>query len=248
MRVHVTISTVAFCVLAAGSVAFAGDDPLEKDRSDWQVNIYPVFVWAPIFGAHVDLPPAPDNGLPGTSVSTSPSFNGAYAAGAEVLKSGWSAYGDFLWVSVAGDQSNPKAHVGMDVHYGQAMGGYEVAPHWSLEGGVRRMWLKISVQAANSPEVSRNPGVLDPLAGITYRAQLGEKWRFRAHFDGGGFGVGSDVSVGAAIRADWMFARHFGLTFGGEALHFQVTNTVEQKTLQIRQTIYGPIFGLGIYL
>jgi hypothetical protein len=74
----------------------------------------------------------------------------------------------------------------------------------------------------------------------------------KAHVDGGGFGVGSDVDIGASIRADWRFVKHFGVMFGGEALHLQLSKPVlEQtslsRTLTFRQTLYGPVFGFGIY-
>jgi hypothetical protein len=65
--------------------------------------------------------------------------------------------------------------------------------------------------------------------------------------EGGGFGVGTDVSVAASARADWMFAKHFGITMGAAAWHFQISNTVLQKALVMRQTVYGPIFGFGLY-
>jgi hypothetical protein len=34
------------------------------------------------------------------------------------------------------------------------------------------------------------------------------------HGDGGGFGVGSEVDMTATGRAEWQFARHFGIAMG----------------------------------
>src|SRR5206468_12205179 len=113
---------------------------------------------------------------------------------------------------VSGDNSNPKTHVGMDVFYGQSMAGREIFKDLTLEGGVRRITVKISASVGDNPEVSRKPGLWDPLIGTTWRHQFGRKWMLHAHLDGGGFGVGSDLSLAASARADWRFAKHFGVT------------------------------------
>jgi len=226
-----------------------------KDPSAWTVAIYPVFAWVPVFGANVTVPSLPS--IPGrpsgpSSGTASGSFNGAGFAGFDIQKSRWSVNGEFLIASVSGDNTNPKVHVGMKIYYGQFMAGREVLKGLSLEGGARRMALKISASVGDNPEVTRKPGIWDPLVGMTWRHQMGKKWMLQAHMDGGGFGVGSDVSIGASARADWRFARHFGLTMGFGALHFRISdtvldNTAAKKTLLAKQTLYGPLFGFGIY-
>ena len=221
----------------------------ELDPSAWHVTIYPLFGFAPVFGAHVDVPfdlPNRPGGGTGSGTATG-SLNGALFSGFEVEKSRWYATGNFLWAGLSADRTTPQVHLGLDVIYGQVMGGREVLPHLTLEGGVRRMALNIRASALGSAEVSRKPGLWDPLIGMTWRQPLGRKWLLTAHLDGGGFGVGSDVAYDAAARADWRFARHFGVTMGAAALHFQVTDTVQQRTLVIKQTMWGPIFGFGIY-
>ena len=74
-----------------------------------------------------------------------------------------------------------------------------------------------------------------------------KKWKVFAHADGGGFGVGSDVDIGVTGRAEWQFARHFGIAMGYGLLHFNITSTIAQRSLEIKQTLNGPIFGFGIY-
>lgn len=226
----------------------------EKDPSDWKVAIYPVYLWAPVMGANVKLenfptlPNIPTSGS-GTANST---FNGAGFAGFEIQKSGWSGSGEFFYASLSGDNTNPKVNLGMDIMYGQAMVGHTLGKGFSLEGGVRRMSFDTSATLGDRPEVNRKPGVWDPLVGMTWRYQASKKWALRGHVDGGGFGVGTDVSVGGAFRADWRFAKHFGMTMGMGILHFQIADSIldttpYKKTLTISQTLYGPILGFGIY-
>jgi len=226
----------------------------EKDRSAWKVAIYPVYLWLPIFGAHIDIPALPSNpNNPGTSSGTaSGAFNGAGFAGFEIQKSGWSADGSFLLASISGDNTNPTVNVGMHIKYGQLAVGHEILKGLSLEGGVRRMAFKINATVGDNPEVSRQVGVWDPIVGLTWRRQLGRKWMLRGHLDGGGFGVGSELTMAGSFRADWRFAKHFGMTFGAAALYFDISDTAIdrtgfERTLVARQTLYGPILGFGIY-
>jgi hypothetical protein len=217
-------------------------------KKDWNVVIYPVLAWAPVLGVSVNLPNLPDqpSGTPGPSGSTSTSFNGAYFGGAHIEIKKWSADALFMYAGLSASRSNPFVKVDMDFVFGQAMAGYEVLPHLFLEGGTRRIALDFTATVGND-SVGRSPGFWDPLVGLTYRRPLSKKWRVMLHGDGGGFGVGSEVDVAATGRAEWQFARHFGLTFGYGGLHLRESDTVARKTLTISPTMHGPIIGFGVF-
>ena len=231
------------------------DSPWDTDRSDWTVAIYPIYAWLPVFGEHVDFPDS-GGGNSGAGIltgSVSGSFSGAFLSGFDLAKSGVVAHVEFLYASISGDNSRPVVHIGMKAVYGSLLAGFQPPDSgFSLEGGFRGLALNISAVVDDRPGVSAKPGIWDPLIGVSWRHQLGRKWMLKAHLDGGGFGVGSDVDVGASLRADWRFARHFGVTLGGEGLHLQLTSNVlertsQRRTLKFRQTLYGPVFGFGIY-
>ncbi len=241
---------------SAGGQAPAGD--AAKKPSEWDISVYPIYAWAPLFGADVTTPTFPDQpgGTTPPTGSASGSFDGAALAGFRIQKGHWSAASNILWAKVSADQTDPKVHIGLNVVFGQMMGGREVLPNLFVEGGVRRMALKISAQVTTYPEVNTKPGVWDPLVGVTYRRDLGKKWRLYAHIDGGGFGVGSDVTMAGTGVAEWRFAKHFGMVFGYSALHFKIgepvpnqpsTKPVSDRTLFVDQTMHGPVLGFGIY-
>jgi hypothetical protein len=161
-----------------------------------------------------------------------------------------------LYAGMSGDRTSPHVHLGLNVIFGGILVGRQLLlDGLSLEGGFRRMALHINATVLDYPEVSRKPGVWDPLIGATYRRQLSKKWRLIGHFDGGGFGVGCDYDMVEGARADWRFAKHFGLDMGLAALQFKISdtksvtvgNTVLRKTLTLSQTTWGPQFGFGIY-
>jgi hypothetical protein len=55
------------------------------------------------------------------------------------------------------------------------------------------------------------------------------------------------VDVTATARAEWQFARHFGIAMGYGGMHFSDSNTVDGKTLKVSPTLHGPTFGFGIF-
>lgn len=223
-------------------------DRTAKERYGWHTAIYPVLAWAPVFGAGVTLPSLPSQPIatPGPSGSTSGSLNGAYFGGVRIERGKWSGDALFMWAALSGERTTPFANIHMDFVFGHAMAGREVLPGLYVEGGARRLALDIRATVGSS-SASRSPGFWDPLLGLSYRRQLGRKWRIIIHGDGGGFGVGSDDDVTATGRAEWQFARHFGLAMGYGGMHFSKSNTVGGRTLTISPTLHGPIFGFGIF-
>jgi hypothetical protein len=221
--------------------------PIPERPYGWNYALYPAMAWAPIFGVSVTLPPAPSNPIaPPSSGSTNNSFNGAYFGGVDINRNKWSADCLFMWAALSASRTTPHTNVGLDFVFGDAMVGYKILPNLSLEGGFRRLALNINATVLDD-SASRSPGYWDPLIGLTYRRQFGNKWRMIVHGDGGGFGVGSDVDVAITGRADWQFARHYGITMGYGGMHFRNSDTVAGQTLTISPTMHGPIFGFGFF-
>jgi hypothetical protein len=70
---------------------------------------------------------------------------------------------------------------------------------------------------------------------------------WHASFDGGGFGVGADVDLGAGVRIDWKPVRHFGFAVGYNFLYLKVTDEGPRRTVIVKPTIHGPAVGIGFY-
>lgn len=201
-------------------------------------------IWAPVFGTSVTLPSLP--GQPVLSGSTDTALEAAYFGGARIERGKWSADLLFAWAALSAHRETPFTKVDLDFTSGDAMAGRELLPGFYVEGGVRHLSTDIHA-TVESFSASRSPSFWDPLVGLTYRRQLGKKWRILIHGDGGGFGVGSDVDVAASAHAEWQFARHFGILMGYGGLHLSESNSVAGRTLKISPTLHGPIFGLGIF-
>ena len=76
-------------------------------------------------------------------------------------------------------------------------------------------------------------------------------WTLDGNFQGGGFGVGTDVDLSAEFHARWRVVKHVELRAGYSLLYFKLTVADVsigsfQRTLVAKQSLHGPEVGLGI--
>jgi hypothetical protein len=136
--------------------------------------------------------------------------------------------------------------INLDLIYGSGKLGRRVAPDLYVTGGVRRVALDYDITLGDLPNFSRKPGVWDPIVGIGWH-RVRPKIEWHAAFDGGGFGVGADVDLGASLSVDWKPIPHFGLTAGYNILYLKVTDLVASRDLTMKLTAHGPTVGFGLY-
>ena len=261
IRICISVVTLVLSVAASAMAQSpsvpppAPVQPASAPDPGWEVEIAPIYLWAPISINSLELPEFP--GLPsppgggGPSAETGSSLNGAAMAAFRVEKNWWLLRGNFVWAGLSGEVERPYARVSGNVILGELLTGVEVVKHLYVEGGVRRLALDIEAQVLEYPNVSRKPGVWDPIVGMTYRAPLGSHWLLTLHGDGGGFGVGSEVDLATNLTLDWRATRHFGLAFGYGLLYFRVRDsllegTTVDDTLELGTTLHGPILGFKI--
>jgi len=206
-----------------------------------------VLVWVPL-GISVDVDTPPVNGDAGGSGRILDSqLDGAFFGGATASNGVWRVDGYGIWAGFGGDRiEQPALTVDMDLIYGIARLGHRIAPDLFINAGVRRFALKYDIRLGNLPQFSRKPGLWDPLVGIGWHHE-GRKVEWHATFDGGGFGVGADVDLGAELRLDWKPVRHFGFTLGYNALYLKLSDDVAGRTLNLKATLHGPAVGIGLY-
>jgi hypothetical protein len=235
--------------------------PAPADPEALQVIVYPIFGFAPLFSGGASYPTIDFPNLPGlggggsgsgvnngiASGNTSTSLNGAAFAGFRLEKSKWVVQAAFEYAGLGATRSSPLLDIGMDFTYGQLLVGRKVLPNFFVEGGFRRIGAKLDVNLLTLPTLTAKPTLWDPLIGVTYRKPLGRKWIVNAHMDGGGFGVGADQDISGLLSAECRFKRHFGFTFGAEALHLAISPQVRNRTLDLSTNLWGPVFGFGIY-
>jgi hypothetical protein len=213
----------------------------------WDVSVYPILAWVPLgIGIDVDIPPFQgDFGGAGDIVDSR--FDGAFLGGAAASNGTWRIEGDAIWAGFGGDRvERPHLTVDLDLIYGHAILGRRVAPNLYLTAGVRRVALGYDIKLDELQQLSRKPGVWNPLVGIGWH-RTGPKVEWHASFEGGGFGVGADVDLAGAVRMDWKPVRYFGITGGYNVLYMKISDTVAGRTVIVEPTMHGPVIGIGFY-
>jgi hypothetical protein len=239
-------SLVALFVIASAAPAAA-----QSGSSDgWKIAIYPVLVWVPMsINVDVNVPPVSGGGGSGPEFGgkiLDSRFDGAFFGGMSAAKGNWRIDADALWAGFGGDRPDrPVLRVDVDAIYGHGSIGRRVAGDVYVTGGVRRIATKYEIEL-DGRQFERKPGVWDPLIGIAWH-KGGDKLDWHATFEGGGFGVGSDVDISTAIRFDWKPITHFGITAGYNLLYFKLSHTVSDRTFTAKQTLHGPVVGIGFY-
>jgi len=236
-------------------VPFFGEVPVQNPPvaadDGMTISVYPVLLWVPAFTATTGIPPFPDvpggPDRPGTSGSTDASFDGAALAGLSIEKARWRVDVDGIWAAVASQREIPRLEVDLDIIYGHVSTGWKIYKDLSVTGGVRRVALKYDIRFEDRTPFVRKPGIWDPLVGLAWHSAPGSRFRLHVVGEGGGFGVGADIDLSGSIRTDIRLIPHFGLTPGYTALYWKLSDTVLERTLEVKQTLYGPIVGLGFY-
>lgn len=244
--IRTALFAVSLLSLAGGAFAQDTGGQPDMDRR-WRTNIYPVLVWVPLdVDTSVNVPPTSGSGGETGDILDS-RFDGAYFGGVTVSNGVWRVDADGMWLAFGGDRpERPFLKVDYDIIYATARVGRRIARDVFVTGGVRRIALSYDINIADLPQLSRKPGVWDPLIGIGWH-RVGPVFEWHASFDGGGFGAGSDVDLGAGLRVDWKPVKHFGFTGGYNLLYLKLSDDVLNRTIQIKATLHGPSVGVGLY-
>jgi hypothetical protein len=232
-------------------LALASARPAAAQTDDWKIAVYPAYAWIPIsIGIDVNVPPISGGGGSGPDFGgkiVDGRFDGAFFGGMSAAKGKWRVEVDGLWAAVGGDRAErPTLRVDVDAIYGHASGGYLLANDFYATVGIRRMALKFDIDL-DGRQFDRKPGFWDPLIGVGWHHADGKKLDLHATVEGGGFGVGADADLSGAVRLDWKPLTHFGVTAGYSLLYFKIENTVGDRTFTAKQTMHGPVIGIGFY-
>ena len=227
-------------------------DQTATASNNTKVSVYPILLWVPAFTATTVVPAFPDApggpDLPGASGSTSSSFNGAYLGGVSIEKGLWRVDGDAIWAAMLTERDRPLLSIDMDLIYGHFSGGVKIYKDLYVTGGVRRVALDYDIELEGRPQhFVRKPGIWDPLVGLGWHGAFGSRWTLHVVGEGGGFGAGADVDLAGGVRADMKIATHVGLTLGYSVLYLKLSDTVLERTFEVKQTLHGPVIGLGLY-
>ena len=244
---------------ASRMAADAGESAvMANGASDWKFDIYPVLLWIPTnLSMEVEGPFDLDGGTGGGSGGGGGTgqvggkivdgrFDGAFLAGFTASNDVWRLDFDGVYAAVGGDRTTPNLSVDVDLIYGHASVAREIGGDFFVTGGVRRFAIKYEIDFLDFDTFENKPGIWDPLVGVAYH-KVGKSLEFHAHAEYGGFGVGADSDLGLGALVDWKPFDHFGFTAGYNLIKFKFKKDVGQYEFTAKQTIGGPVVGIGLY-
>ena len=153
--------------------------------------------------------------------------------------------GDFNYAGLTAEKERPFMRVKTQLITGAIVGGFRVAGPWFLEAGARRHALDIDATILEYPQVNWKPARWEAIVGTTVRPQLSETLRLYAHLDYGGFG-GDLSTLNGAARVEWRPIRHLALTGGYAFVTFELDDQILRRPVHLKQTLHGPLVGIGI--
>lgn len=265
-------TTVAVVILTSAGLAGAQTQSAARadayDATGWKTIIYPVYGWAPIFGADVRLPEQPTppdvggggggggggigggggggGGVTIPSAKTSNNFNGAAFGGFRVERSRVAVESTFLWAGMSGSVETPRFRLHVNTLTYKVLGGFEVLPALYIEGGARYLGIKMTASILSFPEVTWKPGIWEPVVGATFHPQLTRTFRLVAQADYGGIGDDSHRASAAKATFEWKPISHLLLSGGWGVLYVRADGTILDKPVHLRQTLNGPVVAFGI--
>jgi hypothetical protein len=225
----------------------------QSDRGGWNTIVYPVYGWAPVFGADVRLPEQPNapgsGGGGGTTIpsaKTSGNFNGAAFGGFRVERRRLAVESNVLWAGMSGAVDVPHFQLHLSTTSVRVIGGVKVLPALYVEGGVRYLGLKMTAGVLAFQEVTWKPGIWEPVVGATFHPQLTRTIRLVAQADVGGLGSDSHRSSAAKAIIEWKPISHLLIGAGWGVLYVRADGTILTKPVHFQQTLNGPIVALAI--
>jgi hypothetical protein len=262
MSLNRLVCAVAFLSISLTGTVARGQDPSpapdpNAGKRPLKVVIYPILVQAPLFGASIDLPSLPGGGSGERDEvrgSTDVSLNAAYLVGFLVETNRVFVEASGTWADISADRESPRVSLKTKTLLFEARGGVRVFKGISATGGVHHLSMDLDAildlpSLGKTLEGRAKPGFWDPMIGVDWRGQFG-RWELQTAFEGGGFGVGTDVDLSGTVRADYRIG-WFDMRFGYAINHLEATildvNIGSfQRQMVVKQTLHGPSIGIGI--
>jgi hypothetical protein len=240
----------AMVVLSLSTAALAGEEGAAAQKPDdgWRTVIYPVYGWLPLYRAKTHLPER-TGGAGGGIIAegtTDTSLDQAILAGLRVEKGRFSLEGGVLYAGLSAERDRPLVKTTVDTSLGDLRLGYAMVPDFYVEAGARYLALKMKATIDDFAQATWKPDILQPVVGLTYRPRLGKTWRLVLHGDVGGVVTDTGTTAVGTARVEWQPLKHLLLTAGGSVMYLKSEGKIASRDVELDQTLYGPVLGVGI--
>lgn len=254
-------STLPVCIAAALVLAVpasAADPPASKgagtapaynskDSKKWQFEIIPYAWLSGVHGTAEGRRISRDFDVSFGDILDN--FDMGFMGAVQARSGRWALFADLAFVDVSTDVTGPRGRsAGFDPKYflGEFAVFYRLSKEPStksgtLEGmvGVRYQQFDLNGHGFRGNEFNASRNTTDPIIGLRYRKDLGEKVYVVLQGDVGGFGLDSDLTYGFWPTFGYQLSRKYDVLLGYRYLFTDVSNNDRSLNYSLR----GPVLG-----
>jgi len=252
-KTTITILLAAFLACFSLS-AFAGEQAKE---GNWDFNLAPLYLWMVDMEGDMGIGPVDATGVNVPFSDLFDNLESIFTVHFEAMhRSNWGFFLDYsgLDISASGTLVTPPVTITLDFAstFIEAGGVYRVknGPHnFDMLGGVRYTKLEPDLTVTLIPpgqKFSLTEDWYDPIIGVRYFYDFGNKWMLSARGDIGGFGVGCDFTWNVAALVHFQPWKNVGFVAGYRALDQDYESGSGASRFKWDMRMSGPLLGLNI--
>jgi len=253
-KTTITILLAAFLACFSLS-AFAGEQAKE---GNWDFNLAPLYLWMVDMEGDMGIGPVDATGVNVPFSDLFDNLESIFTVHFEAMhRSNWGFFLDYsgLDISASGTLVTPPVTITLDFAstFIEAGGVYRVknGPHnFDMLGGVR--YTKLEPDLTVTPagplggKFSLSEDWYDPIVGVRYFYDFGNKWMLSARGDIGGFGLGCDFTWNVAALVHFQPWKNVGFVAGYRALDQDYESGSGASRFKWDMRMSGPLLGLNI--
>ena len=251
-KTTITILLAAFLACFSLS-AFAGE---QAEEGNWDFNLAPLYLWMVDMEGDLGIGPV-DTGVNVPFSDIFDNLETVFTVHFEAThRSNWGLFFDYSYLDVGASGPGPLGlgtiNIDMASTIVEVGGLYRIenGPHnFDMLGGVRYTKLEPDLTITPpAPAPGQKFGLsedwYDPIVGVRYFYDFGNKWMFSARGDIGGFGVGCDFTWNVAALVHFQPWKNAGFVAGYRALDQDYEDGSGSSRFAYDMRLAGPIFGL----
>ena len=251
-RIFISALLAILLVLGA-SCAFAGETQKE---GNWDFNLLPLYLWMVDMEGDIGIGPVESE----VNVPFSDIFDNletVFTVHFEAThRSNWGLFFDYSYLDIGGSGPSPLGlgtiNIDMTSTIVEVGGLYRIenGPHnFDMLGGVRYTKLEPDLTITPpAPAPGQKFGLsedwYDPIVGVRYIYDFGNKWMFSARGDIGGFGVGCDFTWNVAALVHFQPWKNAGFVAGYRALDQDYEDGSGSSRFKYDMRLAGPVLAL----
>jgi hypothetical protein len=258
MKKLITVALMVLMLACFSASAFAGE---QAEEGNWDFNLAPLYLWMVDMEGDMGIGPADATGVNVPFSDIFDNLEEAFTIHFEAMhRSNWGFFLDYsgLDISASGALAAPPRTITIDFAstFIEAGGVYRIknGPHnFDMLGGVRYTKLEPDLTTAPIPPSPIPPGQkfsltedwYDPIVGVRYFYDFGNKWMFSARGDIGGFGVGSDFTWNVVALVHFQPWKNVGFVAGYRVLDQDYEDGTGLNRFKWDMRMSGPGLGLN---